>query len=161
MRNLGLSIPASSFLLSTVTLPAAYWDSALTPSLPATLSLSRPSLATLFNSTGKMTYAPNNALTYSTDLTNAAWIKSLATVTGGVADPFGGNNACTYTATGNGAIQQTGTVSSCSGNRKFIVSVWVKLNGPALTGICRLYTAESVAPYMSTLSPADVRFRTK
>jgi hypothetical protein len=76
-------------------------------SLPAEVSFARASNAMVTDSTGKLTYAPNNLLTYSSDLTNAAWTLSNATIAGGVADPLGGNNAFTLTATGaSGYIRQ-------------------------------------------------------
>jgi hypothetical protein len=64
MRNLGLSIPAATFLLATAAVvPVAQTDFALSPTFPsASLSHSRGSLATMFDSTGKLTYAPNNLL---------------------------------------------------------------------------------------------------
>jgi hypothetical protein len=76
-------------------------------SLPAEVSFARASNAMVTDSTGTLTYAPNNLLTYSSDLTNAAWTLSNATIAGGVADPLGGNNAFTLTATGaSGYIRQ-------------------------------------------------------
>lgn len=61
----------------------------------------------LYDSTGKLTWAPNNLLTYSNDFTNAAWSKGTATVSSGVSDPFGGTSATTITATaGFGFVQQ-------------------------------------------------------
>lgn len=59
----------------------ASFDSATDPFPSAVLSHSRGSLATMFDSTGKLTYAPNNLLTYSNTFSNATWVKS-ATGTG-------------------------------------------------------------------------------
>jgi len=44
--------------------------------LAALVSHSRTSLATMFDSTGKLTYAPNNLLTQSNTFSNAAWVKA-------------------------------------------------------------------------------------
>ncbi len=65
------------------------------------VTFSRAGNAMHFDKTGKLTYAPNNLLRYTGDLTNGAWNKANCTVTGGVSDPFGGTGAFTITATGN------------------------------------------------------------
>ena len=53
--------------------PAASWVSTTDPTFPSSsLTYSGPSLATMFDSTGKLTYAPNNLLTYSNTFSNAA-----------------------------------------------------------------------------------------
>jgi len=72
-----------------------------TGSLDSLITFSRPSLATMYDSTGKLTYAPNNLLTYSNTFNNAAWTNAsnAFTLTTGVSDPFGGTNATTLTAT--------------------------------------------------------------
>lgn len=81
--------------------PVVSWVSTTDPTFPSSsLTFSRTSLATMFDSTGKLTYAPNNLLTYSNTFSNAAWVKSTMTVTSGVTDPLGGTNAFTLTATG-------------------------------------------------------------
>lgn len=108
--------------------PIAQWDASTSTlaQLAAIASHSRPSLATLFDSTGKMTYAPNNLLTQSNTFSNAAWVKSSATVSSGVADPLGGTDAFTVTATGaNGQIYQPVTVSGGT-STNFIESIWIR-----------------------------------
>lgn len=52
--------------------------------LDSRITYSRPSLATMFDSTGKLTYAPNNLLTYSNTFSNAAWVKNTCSVSGSV-----------------------------------------------------------------------------
>jgi hypothetical protein len=47
----------------------------LTPPLDSRITFSRGTNATLVDSTGKITYAPNNLLAYSNDFNNAAWAK--------------------------------------------------------------------------------------
>jgi hypothetical protein len=49
------------------------------------ITFSRGSNATLTDSTGKITYAPSNLLTYSEQFDNAAWTKVAATITANVA----------------------------------------------------------------------------
>ena len=81
--------------------PVASWVSTTDPTFPSSsLTYSGPSLSTMFDSTGKLTYRPNNLLTHSNTFSNAAWVKSTMTVTSGVTDPLGGTNAFTLTATG-------------------------------------------------------------
>ena len=107
--------------------PVASWVSTTDSTFPSTiLTFSRTSLATMFDSTGKLTYAPNNLLTQSNTFSNAAWTKSAATVSGGVADPFGGTSAFTVTATGaNGQVYQLVSVSGGT-STKFIESIWIR-----------------------------------
>lgn len=53
------------------------WQTLLTTTaMPAGGSISRAGNAMLYDSMGKLTYAPNNLLTYSQDLTNAIWTKT-------------------------------------------------------------------------------------
>ena len=52
--------------------------------LPSTITFSRNSNATYYDSTGKLTYAPNNQLTYSNDFSNAVWTKSGLTQSAGL-----------------------------------------------------------------------------
>jgi hypothetical protein len=47
----------------------------LTPPLDSRITFSRGTNATLVDSTGKITYAPNNILAFSNDFNNAAWAK--------------------------------------------------------------------------------------
>jgi hypothetical protein len=88
------------------------------------ITFSRTSNAMQFDSTGYLTYAPNNLLTYSNDPSNAVWGKTNVTPTGGVSDPKGGNNAWLLTTTGanptlsyNISINNAGTV---------LMAVWLK-----------------------------------
>ena len=52
-----------------------------TGTLDSRITFSRPSNATLYDSTGKLTYAPNNLLLRSQEFDNASWVKVGATVT--------------------------------------------------------------------------------
>jgi hypothetical protein len=75
------------------------------------VTYSGASLATCYDSTGKLTYKPNNLLTYSN--TFASWNVIRTSFTTGVSDPDGGNNATTLTATGaNGYIYEPFTADN-------------------------------------------------
>ena len=96
--------------------PVVSWVSTTDPTFPSSsLTYSGPSLSTMFDSTGKLTYAPNNLLTYSNTFSNAAWTKSGASVASGAADPLGGTAGWTITdsaATASHIIFQAQTFSS-------------------------------------------------
>ena len=108
--------------------PVASFNAATDPTFPSSsLTFSRTSLATMFDSTGKLTYAPNNLLTYSNTFSNAAWLKTAgATISNAnsVADPFGGTQASTFTASSTGVYvyQQSGG----SVGTKIISAIWIK-----------------------------------
>jgi len=126
--RIGLGIGIGFIAGAASVSPIAQWDASTSTlaQLAAIASHSRPSLATMFDSTGKLTYAPNNLLTQSNTFSNAAWVKSSATVSSGVADPLGGTNAFTVTATGaNGQIYQPVTVSGGT-STNFIESIWIR-----------------------------------
>ena len=81
--------------VSGLTAPVASWN-ASTSTLAQLLALashSRPSLAMMFDSTGKLTYAPNNLLTYSNTFNNAAWTLVSATVSGSTLTPVAANSS--------------------------------------------------------------------
>lgn len=78
----------------------------------------------LYNSTGKLTYAPNNLLTYSNTPSNAAWSKQTMTITTGVSDPLGGTAATTLTA--GGATSFVQQVIPALANRNVVASVWLR-----------------------------------
>ena len=91
--------------------------------LPSTITFSRPSNATYYDSTGKLTYAPNNQLLYSQDFTNAAWVISgTVTRTSGQTDPSGGTTATKLDLGASSGIYQF--AGSKVGN--YVFSVWVK-----------------------------------
>jgi hypothetical protein len=122
-------------LLSSTTLssngglfPAMFLDF-LQPFLDSRVTFSRGSNATLVDSTGKITYAPANLLTFSEQFDNAAWGKGSATV---VADstvaPDGTTTADTLVsanATASTFVQQTITAAAAN----YTFSVYVKANG--------------------------------
>ena len=78
---------------------------------------------TLFDATGKLTFAGNNTLTYSNTFSNAAWTPTSVSVASGVSDPLGGLQAWTLTASGaNGTLVQTTTAIPVN----FINAIWIK-----------------------------------
>ena len=124
--------------------PVALWNAA-TDAFPSTvLSHSRTSLATMFDSTGKLTYAPNNLLTYSNTFSDASWSKYNLSVASGAADPLGGTDAFTVTATGPGAQLYKITFFSSAKSVNFLTSIWVKRRTG--TGAISLYTPANNAP---------------
>jgi len=108
--------------------PVAAWDASTSTlaQLTALASVSRPSLATMFDSTGKLTYGPNNLLTQSNTFSNAAWTanSNQVTVTSGFTDPLGGSNAWRLQGTGNSwyLLQQL------SYTGQTLITFWVKSN---------------------------------
>jgi hypothetical protein len=58
--------------------PALYLPFALTGTLDPRITFSRPSLATMYDSTGKLVYAPNNLMLRSNALGTSPWIMSQA-----------------------------------------------------------------------------------
>ena len=88
--------------------PVASWSAATDPFPSTILTPSRTSNGMLFDSAGKLTYAPNNWLLYSNTFTNAAWLNTTMTITNvnAVADPFGGTNATTLAAAGATSVIQ-------------------------------------------------------
>ena len=118
------SIPPA--LISGLVAPVASIDWTSSTAIPAWATFTATGLATQFDSTGKLTYAPNNLLTYSNTFSNAAWSKPTATVTNAnaVADPFGGTAASTVTTTaGSGGIYQAFSVSAATNS---VASIWVR-----------------------------------
>jgi len=88
--------------------PVVSWVSGTDAFPSSSLTYSGPSLSTMFDSTGKLTYKPNNWLLYSNTFTNAAWLNTTMTITNvnAVADPFGGTNATTLAAAGATSVIQ-------------------------------------------------------
>jgi hypothetical protein len=104
--------------------PVVSWVSTTDPTFPSSsLTYSGPSLSTMFDSTGNLTYAPNNLLLQSNTFSNAAWTLSTATLSSGVTDPLGGANAWTLTATGAGALVFQNVTVPTSANGLFAIYV--------------------------------------
>jgi hypothetical protein len=127
MLGLGLNLLSSVCVRALGGLaPTLNLDFKSMMALPSTITFLRPSNATYFDSTGKLTYAPNNLMTYSNTLTNAAWgnIGGTMVVTGGVADQNGGTSAWTLTAGAAGSNLWNYCATAFSGN--LIFSCWAR-----------------------------------
>ena len=109
----------------------------LNPELDSRITFSRGTNATLIDSTGKLTYAPNNLLTFSQEFDNAAWVKQAGTsiVANNAIAPDGTLTADTWVK-GNGTTGAADMYRSASGtalNTPLIFSFYAKANGvPAL-----------------------------
>ena len=107
--------------------PVASWVSTTDPTFPSSsLPYSGPSLSTMFDSTGKLTYKPNNLLTYSNTFSNAAWVKTNATVTGGISDPFGGTNAFTIKANAGGGNSHIYQYVTGIAGMNLLETIWIR-----------------------------------
>lgn len=136
--------------------PVAQADFTTTSTLPSWLTLSVAGLATMTDSSGHLTYRPNNLLTYSNTFDNAAWVKTSATVTSGVRDPLGGTKAFTITATSaNGYIQQVLTDASAA-SKKAIISIWLRRN--AGSGAVKIYNPSAVSATTVALTSSWQQF---
>jgi len=83
-----------------------------------------------------ITYAPNNLLTYSNTFTNAAWgTNGTVTLSYGVADPFGGLTATTFTAGSANAYIVNSASAALPGN--VLKSIWIRRRTG--TGAARFY----------------------
>jgi hypothetical protein len=106
--------------------PALYLPFALTGTLDPRITFSRPSLATMYDSTGKLTYAPNNLSLNSQNFSGANWAASNFSRTTGQADPFGGTSATlgTFTSNGGSGLNQSGL--ALPSDRSHIVSIYAR-----------------------------------
>jgi hypothetical protein len=85
----------------------------------------RTSMATMFDATGKLVYAPHNLIPFSQSFSNVGWLPTNGTKTPGVTDPLGGSTACTFTATvasGSLNIAPANAIPGVS----FKVSLWIR-----------------------------------
>ena len=141
-------------LLGSQVNPVTQWD-ATSGSLPSWLTFTRATNATIFDATGKLTYAPNNLLT-STDMTNVSyWSNTSGSLTTGVADPFGGNNAITLTALAANANLYQSPAGNASST--YISSVWIRRRTG--TGNIYLYNPNNGATGI-TITSSWVRYFT-
>ena len=112
-----------ALLSSTGIKPLLQYNFTTSSVLPPWLAFSRAGNAMMFDSTGTLTYAPNNLLTYSNTFTNAAWTKTAISVTSGIADPFSGTNASTLTATASATLYQSNTGLN---GVNAVSSIWIR-----------------------------------
>ena len=102
----------------------------LTPPLDPRITFSRGTNATLVDSTGRITYAPANLLTYSQEFDNAAWTKSAS---GGATAPAVTANT-TVAPDGTTTADTVVFVAPVSGDRSNIVNTPSITNGVACNG---------------------------
>jgi len=127
-----------ALLSSTGIKPLLQYNFTTSSVLPPWLAFSRAGNAMVYDSTGKLTYAPNNLQTYSNTFTNAQWIKTSVSLTAGVPDPFSGTNATTVTATAGGASAElNGATAGGPYTGAFLIAIWVRAR--AVTGNVWIY----------------------
>ena len=87
----------------------------LNQTLDSRITFSRTSNAMLVDSTGKLTYAPNNLVTNSEAFDNAAWVKANATVTAN-------DSTGTLVTAINNQTTSTGVSASIDANGKLVLT---------------------------------------
>jgi hypothetical protein len=122
-------------LASLVVVPSGYKEDIIYSVVPTDgsgdLDFTRASDATRVNSAGLVEKVRTNLLTYSQDLSNAAWAKftydgGALTVTGSQSDPFGGTNAQKLDITiGTGGVLVTQNIT-VDATAQYGISVWLK-----------------------------------
>jgi hypothetical protein len=131
VRNgLAIGLLSSTTLSSNGGLFPAMALDFLQPFLDSRITFSRGSNATLVDATGKITYAPNNLLYGSKDLTSSSWTKtagSAAVVTSAAPD---GTNATSFTPdTTNSIHRVVGNIGATVSPGNGFVSFYLKSNG--------------------------------
>ncbi len=102
----------------------------LSGTLDPSLTFTRASNATMYDSTGTLVYAPVNLLVQSNSFTTN-WSASNTTITQGVTDPFGGTTAWTLTpSASNGGLSEGFPII---GSTSYTLSLWVKAGTSAQT----------------------------
>ena len=95
--------------------------------LPSWITFTAAGNRMQYDSTGKLTYGPNNLLTYSNTFSNAAWTNNFITAASGVSDPLGGSNAWTFTATnGAGSSYRYQTATVAPSGAQVLNTVWLR-----------------------------------
>ena len=148
-------VARQAILLSGTAVKPVWQANFLTASsLPAGLTYTKSGSipATLFDSTGKLTYQGNNLLAYSNTF-STGWSYSSVTVSNpnAVSDPFGGTNATTITATANAAQLYQYLAISSAASTNYVTSIWVKRRSGS--GNIRIFNPNStttVIPVTST-----------
>ena len=110
-----------------------YRKAGSTSTFDSTFTHSRAGNATMVDSDGLIKWAPHNLLTYSEQFEDGSWTKTVS-LTSGVQDPDGGNNA--FTATNDGSSKEAvyKTVSVTSG-AKYVTGMFVRRR----TGTGKIY----------------------
>lgn len=115
--------PSFSWLTALRVYQNAYAGNIATPSW---LSFSRTGNAMVTDSTGKLTYAPANILTYSQDFTNAAWTKRGVTTSTGVLAPDGTNTAIKIAEDTSNGLHDIYRSQAMSDGVAYIWSIYAK-----------------------------------
>ena len=145
MRRNILKLALIAGVAANIVAPVASANFLTSPSLPAWLTHSRSGNAMLFDSAGKLTYAPNNLLTYSNTFSHAVWSKGSGTITNAnaVSDPFGGTQASTYTA-GTANDQLFLAIKTATNLNSYITTFWVRRRSGS--GTISMYTPAGDSP---------------
>jgi hypothetical protein len=108
--------------------PAFQADFTALSALPTGISFSRASNAMMFDSTGKLAYAPNNLLLQSNNFTDAVWTKDqTGTISAtGIADPLGGTAASTFTAGASGGRLYQNAAGGLNNAKNGLSTVWLR-----------------------------------
>ncbi len=119
------TMPAAPFRVTAPSSALVYSCDYTAGALCGAETFARAGNATMFDSTGALTFAPNNLFLWSSDLTNAAWsVKNQVTLTSGYTDPLGGTAATRVQGTGSTwYIAQTPVAYGNS-----LIGVWIKSN---------------------------------
>lgn len=131
--------------------PALYLNF-LSGSLDSRITFSRGTQATLVDSTGKLTYAPNNLVTYSEQFDNASWTKINATVSADTAVAPNGTTTADKligdTAAAGHFIYQVAVPSAALG-ASYVCSIYIKASGYGFAFVGLNGTGYPAAAYIS------------
>lgn len=120
------------------TLPAWQTNFLGASSLPSGLTFSSTSLATMYDSTGTLTYRPNNLLTYSNTFSNPAWSPNnlVTPILQNATDPFGNSNSA-WTLTDNNS------------NGEHRIYNQISVNSPSSSYVKSIYAKAGTASYIA------------
>ncbi len=94
------------------------------------ITFSRPSNATFYDSTGKLTYAPSNLLTYSEDFSNSIWTKVTGSISANATiAPDGTLTGDAFTPAAVSGLPYTQQNATSSVTVTYTWSVYLKSNG--------------------------------
>jgi hypothetical protein len=144
---------ASLAALMAALAPIYSYDAVATPRLPDWVTFSTSGHSCLFDSTGKLTYAPNQIALQSADFTQAAWSKTNTSATGAA----GGYQLLARTSTASSAfVNQPGLLPR---GARGIASVKVKLGTVgSLVGLRLQWTYPVRADIVADLSTGTIAY---
>jgi len=92
-----------------------------------------------------------NLLTYTEDLSNASWVKSLCTATSDVSDPLGGTSAFTITATSaHGRLARSDSEVTTTSGVTYTISAYIRRRTG--TGDVQFYSCSAADYFSPTLA---------